>query len=176
MPDCKDARVVVLCEDIRHYHFVRGFLMARGVRPDRITPRIAPPGSGSGEHFVREQFPLELKAHRARRGNVVLVVCVDQDRSAQDRARKLADACADRGVAIPAGDDRLLVLVPTRNIETWLYLIEHGAAVDETSDYKPRCRDAKPGKLGRRLAADCPTLELTPSLKNARRDWRRLCG
>jgi len=26
---------------------------------------------------------------------------------------------------VPADDDRLLILVPSRNIETWLYLIEH---------------------------------------------------
>lgn len=32
MPDCRDARVVVLCEDQRHYHFVRGFLAAKGIR------------------------------------------------------------------------------------------------------------------------------------------------
>ena len=43
-------------------------------------------------------------------------------------------------------------------------------------DYKPRCRAAKPGRLGRRLAADCSTVDLTPSLVMARRDWRRLCG
>jgi hypothetical protein len=75
-----------------------------------------------------------------------------------------------------ADDDRLLVLVPTRNIETWLYLIEHGTAVDETTDYKPRCRAVKPGKLGRRLAATCPTLQLPPALRQARRDWHRRCS
>jgi hypothetical protein len=176
MPDCRDARVVVLCEDQRHYHFVRGFFKAKGVRADRITPRMAPPGSGSGEQFVRDQFPRELKAHRARHGNVLLVVCVDQDRSGQDRVAELADACAGDAVPIPAHDDRLLTLVPARNIETWLYLIAQEAPADETTDYKPRCRAAKPGKLGRRLAATCPTLELTASLRQARRDWRRVCG
>jgi hypothetical protein len=176
MPDCRDARVVVLCEDQRHYHFVRGFLAAKGIRSNRIRPRMAPPGGGSGEQFVREQFPRELKAHRSRHGNVLLVACVDQDRSGQDRADELADACAGQAVPVPVNHDRLLILIPARNIETWLYLVEHATEVDETTDYKPRCRGAKPGKLGRRLAGACCTLTLPPSLRQARQDWRRLCG
>lgn len=39
MPDCRNARVVVLCEDRRHYHFVRGFLKAKGFAATKITPR-----------------------------------------------------------------------------------------------------------------------------------------
>ncbi|NBC13278.1 MAG: hypothetical protein GVY09_08010 [Gammaproteobacteria bacterium] len=176
MPECKDAQVLVLCEDRRHYHLVRGFLEEKGFK--RITERKSPPGSGSAEQFVREQFPIELRAHRARAryANVLLIVCVDRDRAKQDRIAELAQACSDRKVPPPADDDPLLVLIPARNIETWLYLIEHGPPVDETTDYKPRCRAAKPGRLGRRLAADCSTINLTRSLVRAQRDWRRLCG
>jgi hypothetical protein len=176
MPDCRDARVVVLCEDQRHYHFVRGFPAAKGIRSDRIRPMMAPPGGGSGEQFLREQFPRELKAHRSRHGNVLLIVCVDQDRSGQDRAKELADACAAQAVPLASKNDRLLMLIPARNIETWLYLVEQAGSVDEVADYKPRCRDAKPGKLGRRMASACPALALTSSLRQARQDWRRLCG
>ena len=176
MPDCRDARVVVLCEDQRHYHFVRGFLKEKGVPRGKITPRTAPPGIGSGEQFVREQFPRELKAQRSRYGNVLLIVCIDQDQPGQERAKALADACSGQAVPIPTDGDRLLILVPARNIETWLYLIERVRPVDEISDYKPRCRDAKPGKLGQRLATTCSTLPLPTALQQARDDWQRLCG
>jgi hypothetical protein len=117
-----------------------------------------------------------LKAHRRRHGNVLLIACIDQDRADCDRVAEFEDACTQESVSIPTQSDRLLLLVPTRNIETWLYLIEQDAAVDESTDYKPQCRLTKPGKLGRRLADVCPNLPLPPSLGKARRDWHRLCG
>ena len=119
---------------------------------------MAPPDGGSGEQFVREQFPRELKAHRSRHGNVLLIVCVDQDRSRQDRAKELADACAAQAVPLASKNDWLLMLIPVRNIETWLYLVEQAGSVDEVADYKPRlprceARQARPTD-GQRLP--CP--------------------
>ena len=175
MPDCKTARVVVLCEDLRHYHFVRGFLTAKGLSPHKITPRLAPPGTGSAEDYVRQNFPAELQAHRSAHGNVILIVCIDQDKPGINSTQELGEECANQQIPTPTTQDNLLILVPNRNIETWLYLIQTNQSIDEKQNYKLRIKNPKPGKLGTKLATQCHQLNLPPSLQTAKNAWQTLC-
>jgi hypothetical protein len=66
----------------------------------------APGGQGAGEQFVRERFPLELKAHRTRPVSQALVVLIDGDaEGTAARLQRLGQACREAGVAERANDE-----------------------------------------------------------------------
>lgn len=126
------VNVVILCEDKQHATFARRFLKKMGwTKPPRIAP--LPAGRGSGEQSVREQFPIELKSYRSNRGVVgqALVVIQDgDDRGVKARHAELDAACTASGVAAREVVERVAVLVPTWNIETWFAYLD-GEDVDE---------------------------------------------
>ena len=114
----KPAQVIVLCEDKQEV-FVRRFMKPRTNHPIRIVS--APVGEGAGEQFVREQYPRQLRALRAATVNVVLVVMIDGDTAGSvERMRQLDESCRLSGITPRTDADRVIVLVPERNIETWL--------------------------------------------------------
>ncbi|MDR0826432.1 MAG: hypothetical protein LBN33_00940 [Desulfovibrio sp.] len=47
----------ILCEDKAHYHFVRGWLSAKGCSHGRVTYSGDFPHPGSGKYFVEKKFP-----------------------------------------------------------------------------------------------------------------------
>lgn len=135
----RNVRVVILCEDQQHEVFLRRFFKNMGwtLRDLRRVP--SPPGQGSAEQFVRERFPLELKGLRSKGGEqVYLVVMVDGDaRGIAARRDSLNAACEQQGIPPPRDTDRVLICVPTWNIEAWLAYLG-GEAVDETKSNYPR--------------------------------------
>ena len=132
------VQVVLLCEDTQHEAFVRRFLSATGWQTRTIRVEKAPAGRGSAERYVRRQFPKELKAHRLRPVNQALVVILDGDRvGVEERVRQLNEACETAGVNVRTPDERIAVLVPTWNIETWLSYLS-GETVDETKPDYPK--------------------------------------
>ena len=95
----------------------------------------APAGEGSGEQFVREEYPRQLRALRASTVNAVLVVMIDGDTGGlTKRMRQLDESCRLLDVPPRTPTDPIIVLVPKRNIETWLAYLG-GATVDETTSY-----------------------------------------
>ncbi len=132
------AQLVLLCEDRQHEAFVRRFLAAMGWETRAMRVEKAPGGRGAGEQFVRERFPLELKAHRSRPVSQALVVMIDGDHEGVDaRLRRLAQACRDAGVAERAETERVAVIIPTWNIETWLAYLD-GKRVEEGDPHHPK--------------------------------------
>jgi hypothetical protein len=125
---------------------------------ERCNPRIAyrdcrfesaaTKSGGSGEQFVRNRYPAEVKEHRRRLGNgasALLAVMLDADmETTQRRAKQLADALGDAGKACPPKekhhyrppgvDDPIVVLIPKRHVETWIRALL-GNQVDEVTDY-----------------------------------------
>ena len=65
----KPAQLIVLCEDEQQGVFVRRFLKPRTNHP--IRTMWQPAGEGSGEQFVREEYPRQLRALRASTVNAV---------------------------------------------------------------------------------------------------------
>ena len=129
----KPAQVILLCEDKQQQVFVRRFMKPRTNHPIRVVS--APVGEGAGEQFVREQYPQQLRALRAATVNVVLVVMIDGDvAGSTERMRQLDESCRLSGIEPRTADDRVIVLVPQRNTETWLAYLG-GATVDETTGY-----------------------------------------
>ena len=172
----KPARLIVLCEDKQQQVFVRRFMKPRTNHPIRVIS--APAGGGSGEQFVRERYPQELRALRAVPVNAVLVVMIDADTTdPTKRLRQLDASCRESGIPPRKTHDRVVLTVPRRNIETWLAYLA-GATVNETDSY-PRLNrpsDCKPHV--RALADMCTTGELRvpapPSLVAVCDEFRNL--
>lgn len=137
-------QITLLCEDRQMHAFARRFLHHRKFRGRQVSS-FPCPLRGSGEQWVRKHFPIELEAVRKRQ-HAFLVVMIDADSgSTKNRRDQLARECRQQGVAVPTEEDRVLVAVPRRNIETWFaYLAGHD--VDETTRYPRLSRenDCKP--------------------------------
>lgn len=136
----RDLRYVVLGEDIAHGNFVRRWLLAEGVEPRNIRLIPVPAGTGgAGDEHVRKTYPAEVASYRRRANSqrVALVVVVDADReTVRYRQRQLDQALSDTGGSSRADSERIAILVPKRNIETWLQALRD-APTEEETDYKP---------------------------------------
>lgn len=131
------VQLVLLCEDKQHEAFTRRFLTATGWETRAMRVEKAPGGRGAGEQFVRERFPRELKAHRSRSVSQALVVMMDGDsEGVAARLQQLANACRDAGVAERAEHERVMLLIPTWNIETWLAYLDGEDVEEGKSDYR----------------------------------------
>jgi hypothetical protein len=177
-------RVWVLCEDTRHYNFIRGFLSSCGVNDRKI--RLCadlPEGKGSGEQFVRNHFAEAAGKYASCDENIFLVVAVDADANdviaAENELNELLNSYSGK-------PEKLMMVIPKRNIETWFEWLssEGNAHIDESEDYKQNHKHAKPKKIGedffrlyaKSLAADNSSkCERTiPSLENACGKFTRL--
>ncbi|MFA7243063.1 MAG: hypothetical protein WC091_23390 [Sulfuricellaceae bacterium] len=128
------VKVVLLCEDIQIACFMRRFLKRRGLKSHEIREEISPPGKCSGEQWVREKYPDELKAMR-RQGGVTLFVGTDADTlTVKERINTLTMECKNRSIPEQAPDEHVVMVAPKRNIETWLAYLR-GAAVNEDDNY-----------------------------------------
>ena len=135
----RNVQVVLLCEDAQSASFARRFLEEQGwsKRQLRVVPFAV---GGSGEQFVREQYPVELDAYRSNSCRVgqALVVMTDGDKlGLAARMKALEDECAARRINPRAKDERVAVIVPTWNIETWFAYLD-GENVDEHRKDYPR--------------------------------------
>ncbi|HEX2571558.1 MAG TPA: hypothetical protein VH877_18500 [Polyangia bacterium] len=162
----RDLRYVVLGEDTAHGNFVRRWLIAEGVEPRNI--RLIPPPAGTGgagDEHVKRKYPEEVAYYR-RRANaqrVALVIVIDADReTVRHRQRQLDEALSENQSPPRADPERIAILVPKRNIETWLHTLP-GTPADEETDYKPLFV----GKTAAACAAAAPHfqefLQRTPS-------------
>jgi hypothetical protein len=132
------ARVVVLAEDSCHQRFARRYLERLGYQGNEIRFLPLPSGRGCGEQFVRNKYPEEVQDHRRRaaRSQKALVVLIDADtqtviRRQTDLREELTSAHLE-----PRGEaERIVHLIPKRNIETWILCLT-GDTVDEDTDYR----------------------------------------
>ena len=132
------VRIVLLCEDSQTDAFVRRFLKRRNFAGRDIETLPLPSGRQSGEQWVRERYPDELKAIRGKQ-NAYLIVVTDADAdSIAARRAQLNAECDEKQVPRRNDRDPVLVIVPRRNIETWLAYLG-GKEVDETTTY-PRLK------------------------------------
>jgi hypothetical protein len=139
------ALCIVLCEDTQHDVFARRFLEREGYETRDIRVVKAPGGLGAAEQFVRRRFPEELTAYRSR-PNQLLVVLIDGDNvGVEERKRELARACREASVQERTGSERVVILVPTWNIETWFAYLDGQEVVEGRSNYPrlPRERNCK---------------------------------
>jgi hypothetical protein len=135
-------KYTVLCEDDQGACFIRWFLKKRHVERRDIREIIAPPGQGCGEQWVREHYLSELQVIRKTKEN--FIVCTDADcLTVSGRIKKLDEECAKAGIPGRTVNDTAALIIPKRNIETWIEYL-HGIDVKEDTDYaKPKHRADK---------------------------------
>ncbi|MDA8307173.1 MAG: hypothetical protein M0Z81_10140 [Deltaproteobacteria bacterium] len=131
----RKVSMMILCEDRQQEVFARHYLIQCGVPRANIRTKICL--GGSGEQYVREQYPVEVRAHRSKSSflSVGLTVVTDADTlSVQDRLRNLDEellASSQQGRQI---NERIGIFVPKRNIETWIHYLK-GEIVNEEKSF-----------------------------------------
>lgn len=137
MPE-RIANKIILAEDLEQQNLVRRYLERCGhAAPFRLLPLTRRPG-GSGEKYVRDQYPREVQACRSilgRRATALLVVIVDADlETTKRRAAQLENALQAAGMHAREDDEPIVVLIPKRHVETWVRALL-GNQVDEVTDF-----------------------------------------
>lgn len=171
------ARVVILCEDRQQEVFIRRFLTECGMRPIRV--RICPPGEMAGEQFVRQEYPNEVRAFRSKAAyqQLALVVMIDADtQTVTNRLNALDTVLRESGQAVREADERIALLVPRRNIETWIHYLT-GEPVNESDVYDRFENKSDCVPLVTRLAAKSTYRlrdDIPSSLRHACREIQRV--
>ena len=170
------AKVVLLCEDEQSACFARRLLKRRGFSSHDLREQIAPPGKGSGEQWVRDRLPNEVMALRAKR-SLGLFVLTDADvHTVSERIETLAQKCQEEHVAWRDASEPIILIIPRRNIETWLAYLR-GQDVDETSVYPKYAAEADCREEVRVLDEMCKRKALRkpapPSLEAACQEFER---
>ena len=171
------TQLVILCEDTQHEAFLQRFFANMGWEKRRFRVVKAPPGEGAADAFVRRRFVVELREHRRRRVDRVVVVMVDGDaRGVARRIRELDDACRESGVPPRSGEDRVAVFVPTWSVETWLAYLDGETVTQGRKDYPRLPRKGECERHADRLAEMCRAGSLRrpvpPSLRAASDEFR----
>jgi hypothetical protein len=131
----RPSQVVVLAEDERHQRFVRRYL--KRLRYHDVRYLDLPAGRGCGEQWVRERYGNAVAAYRARAATVdtALIVAIDADRGdVNRRLRQLQDGLNQATQDARASHEKIVHLIPRRNIETWILCL-NGQSVDEEANY-----------------------------------------
>jgi hypothetical protein len=114
------------------------------MRRDEIVIDISPSAYGAAEQWVRVNFPRFTRECRRRnaRASTAMFVFLDADtRTVQERLDILDISLREDGqLPFDSDRDRIVRLIPKRNVETWiLFLAGRGSAeppIDEIVDYK----------------------------------------
>ncbi len=174
------VQIVVLCEDRQQEVFARYFLKKRGFQ-GLIRAKICPPGSQSGEQYVRTQYPVEVRAYRQNKNRVSigLVVLIDADTATlQERLNQLASALSEDSQQNRQSDEAIAIFIPKRNIETWIHYLQ-GELVNEEDTYAKFQNDeavCKPDveNLAERCRSQSLPEDAPPSLQAACGELQRL--
>ncbi len=137
-------RGVLLCEDIEHERFFRRLLERKWFRRTQLKAQRIPNAHGAGDAFVLSRYAGEVQLARSKRTeNYALIVVLDGDQfMLTKRIQQLDEQLVAAGLDKRNSSDKILVFVPTRNIETWeLWLCGH-YDLDEQADYKEQFRKA----------------------------------
>ncbi len=175
----KPTQVVVLCEDLRTFLLVRGYLTRMSVNARNIRANINK--GGSGYDWVFREYPTEVNSYLKQRNKYYkwLIVAIDGDqKSIAERIgqlKKTLDSCGNEDLKnLDLTREAIAQLIPCRNVETWILAL-NSEEVNETTDYKnaPR-RSADEWDTLRRTASNhlynmsrpnaAPT-DIIPSLK-----------
>lgn len=130
------ASYIVITEDVAGARFVEQYLRARGVGNRDIHTTTAPPGQGSAKTWVTQRYASELRRHRRKASHTkkTLIICSDADQQAVGvRRGELEAAVHDAQLEPRAKGERVLLIVPKWEIETWAHhlLTGQGAVEDK---------------------------------------------
>ncbi len=163
------VRVVLLCEDAQHEAFTRRFLKGMGWNTRELRVEKSPSAVGSAEQWVRQKFPIELRVYRQRRQRAAsaLIAIIDADaKDVQDRMNEFEVECKAMQVPFRDGDESVAIVVPKRNIETWIHYLK-GELVNEEDNY-PKLDQERGCKLAvNHLVGLCKSTGIRPDAPSA---------
>ncbi len=183
------SNIIVLCEDRLQEVFVRRFLKKGwGIKepPIRVVSCPRAGSGGAGEKYVRDNYPDQLKACRARHAKTILVVVLDADTGTVSAHREeLDNSCrkAQPAVAARQPDEPVVYVIPKWHIETWLAYLD-GVSISEDQQYKTqyafRQCESDCHRLVDKLATACRDKGQLPtppdSLRQACTEFERIRG
>lgn len=169
------ARMIVLCEDLQHAVFIRRLLKDLGFPSRRIRIERAQTGKGAADRFVLDTYPEEVKEYRSRAShmNIGLVTVIDADTEpVKYRYQQLNVELEAEDLNRRRNDENICILIPKRNIETWIYALL-SKEVDEEQSYRKleregNCQPAVDQLVGF-LQDGCPN-DIIPSLERGCRE------
>ena len=134
MPKRK-VTLTILCEDRQHQVFARKLMTEKGFDPRKHKMRFIPAGSSDS---VKGRYPKEVKAYRRmKRFNVSLITIIDADNNTvEERHQQLDSKLISDSLDKRNAQDRIALLVPKRNIETWIHrFLKPDELTDEKTIY-----------------------------------------
>ncbi len=180
----RKIQVIILCEDRQQEVFARHFLIKSGFEPRQIRVLPLPDGGQSGEQYVRESYPEQVKIYRGKSTYLsrCMIVVIDADRYSVKQRLDSLDSGLEEDEEYSQlkrqPQEKIAIFVPKRNIETWIYYLR-GETVDEETKY-PKL--AKPGDCKKdvdKLLDWCNSNaglpeDAPPSLQAACGEWQRI--
>lgn len=158
------VKITLLCEDSQHEAFVRRFLKGMGWNTREIRVEKSPAATGSAEQWVRETFPKELEVYRIRSHKAAtgLIAVIDADTmDVQDRINEFKSACISQDVSFRTDDETVAIIVPKRNIESWIYFLNDQQANEE--DVYPKLKKQREcSSATKKLVQACRTTGINP--------------
>ena len=172
----RKVSLVICCEDKQQECFARRFLKGLGWDYRQLFFRINSAGKGSGEQWVREKFAKELNIYHTKQWTYAIIAIIDGDtKGVEGRITQFNNICREKRVPVRSNNDAVAIIVPTRNIETWIHYL-NGETVDEETVYpklkfESECQSAVDNLVtmckGNGLSQDAP-----PSLHSACEEYR----
>jgi hypothetical protein len=178
------ANVLVLAEDDEQVNLVRRYFGRLGKQNPRVFAPADGGRSGSGEAFVRANFAArvrDIQASLGRKTGAYLIVVVDADtETTKHRRDQLFDALESANVAPIMSDEPIALMIPKRNIETWIRAL-CGCPVNEMTDYSRPAVGSDEIKCAvlslfnvTRPNAPPPDQTWPPSLTDSIPEWRKI--
>ncbi len=129
----------LLCEDSAHEKFIQAFLRKKGRFARRAFPDSYRSHEKGGEKpnngFVLNNTAKEVKVARKAPPKRALIIVIDGDtRGAASRQGNIAQVLKEAELEALNGSERITIVIPCRNIETWIYHF-NGEMVDETEEH-----------------------------------------
>ncbi len=177
------AMVFILGEDKnkRQQNLIRKYLKKRGFSDRQIRDLPCPVGETPGITFVLSRYSSEVHDLRAAPYSRGLIVAIDADEeSVETRKAQLNARLSEAGEPARGEQEPIAIVVPKRNVETWVWYLD-GNAVDESTDYKrTSVRDNHDMAHAKRAFAEfivsgqATSKECPPSLQDARVELLRI--
>ncbi len=176
----RGVQLIILCEDLQQEVFARNFFMNRGFHHREIRIKRSSEGRGSGEHYVRQHYPQEVRTYRSKSTHlsIGLAVVIDADTySVAQRFGQLDSVLESDAQQKRQPNEKIGIFVPKRNIETWIHYLM-GEAVDEEKAYAKFHREGECKPYVEKLAKEiCPSglpNDAPPSLHTACDELKRI--
>jgi len=131
------AEVIILGEDNAHVGSIyRAIVDHLNVPRGKVRKLPTAGGCGDAKQFVLSQAPREIKLLRRGPRSTILIIAIDGDGiSPRERLEELSNSLKNANTDQIDPSERIAVVVPCRNIETWREFARC-EVVDEDKDYK----------------------------------------